>query len=272
MKKWFIPLLIFAMLTEPAAVSAEENNEGTVIVVDDWGAEQSAVSDTYDVDPFIPMTMDKAVFDYDDRITVYEPSVYPFSAIALLEVTAECGDTWTASGFMVGPDRLLTGAHCLVCPKHSSWARYINFYFGFKGYGNYRYCYSGRWTAWAGNLFSDRQYTTLNDYGCVKFYENVGDIVGWFGSHWDMSDSSVESERLYVAGYRDGILRYDSGWVRAQDKDHLAYTIDAVAGNSGGPIYTSDYYAVGIHISENSTSNGGYRLTSTVKNYLDGLY
>ena len=75
MKKWFIPLLIFAMLTEPAAVSAEENNEGTVIIVDDWGAEQSAVSDTYDVDPFIPMTMDKAVFGYDDRITVYEPSV-----------------------------------------------------------------------------------------------------------------------------------------------------------------------------------------------------
>ena len=264
-------LLMLGMTVVPAW--AAEDNEGTVIVVDDWSAvsEPEADDEPYESDPFIPEEADKTVFGSDNRITVYQPSSYPFSAIAYMEVTGECGDTWTCTGFMVGKDRLLTAAHCLVCTKHSAWAKYINFYFGFKNYKNYLYCYRGAWTAWAGDLFSDRKYSINNDFGCVKFRQNVGDTVGWFGTWWDLPDNDVESKYMYVAGYRNGILRYDYGWVDAMDRSHLSYTMDTEPGNSGGPIFTTDYYAVGINIAGSDNKNSGFRLTREVMDRLNGL-
>ena len=271
MRRWLLLALALTLLIGTNAALAEERNEGTVIVVDDWGAAEDAVSELVEVEPFVPDSMDRAVFGYDGRITVANPSVYPFSAIAYMEMTGACGDTWTGTGFMVSRDRMLTAGHCLRCATHSAWAKTIDFYFGYKNRKNCLYQYIGQWTGWAGNLFEDRQYSTLNDFGCIKLYKNVGDTVGWLGTYWDMPDYSVESSYLYVAGYRDGMLRYDSGMVRAQDATHLTYNIDAVAGNSGGPIFTSDNYAVGIHIAENDAFNIGYRLTTNVKNHMDGL-
>lgn len=281
MKKWFVISLTMAMLSVPAVVFADESsqsNEGTVIVVDVWDAEES---DIHEEEPFIPGDIDKAalapedvnksIIGTDDRVMVNDPYSYPFSAIALMNVTAKCGDSWSSTAFMVGPDRLITASHCLVCNEHSSWAECIDFYFGFNNYSDYRYHYGGKWTAYAGNIYDDHEYSIVNDFGVIKLYDNVGDIVGWFGTYWGMSDSSIESELLYEAGYRDGRIGYDLGFVKVLDNDHVYYTLDTVPGYSGGPIFTADNYAVGVNIAERDIDNIGFRLSNKVKNYLDSL-
>lgn len=280
MKKWIVPALLLALLVAlfaPAALSeeAEESNEGEVIVIDDldelddFGEDEDGENDAPEADedcqPFIPEQVDRAIFGPDNRIRVYEPSVYPFSTIAYMEVRGSCNCSWTGTGFMIGRDRLLTAAHCLVCPRHSKWAKYIDFYFGYKGRKNYLYRYSGHWTARVGNMFRNHTYTTASDYGCVKFDKNVGSTTGWLGTWYGMSNARLESTGYVVAGYRGGALTYDTGYAKKIDGNLMGFTMDTLPGNSGGPVFTGDHYAVGIIIAQSAYRNTAHRLTSSVK-------
>ncbi len=267
-----LAILMACVFLLPSLSFAEiENGEGIVTVVDHSPEEILADALGEDCQPSVPEGMEKTVFEIDDRITVTKTSAFPYCAVAYMVVKGECGCEWFCTGFMVNRDRLLTAAHCLVCTDHSKWAKNITFYFGYKNRRTYVYKYTGGWSAYVGNVFRGKEYTTENDYGCIRFAKNVGDRVGWFGTHWNMSDGDIASTRLYVAGYRDGELKYDSGYVDETEKQYIRYRMDTVPGESGGPIFTGDYYAVGIHISGGTSSNVGYRLIQTVKSDLDGL-
>lgn len=273
MKKILSFLLTMLMLLGAFSYTAlaEEPGQGEVILFDIDEESAAELMEETNEEPFIPETVEKTVFGKDDRVRIYDTSKYPYSAIAYMEVQGECGDTWTGSGFMVNKDRLLTAAHCLVCTKHGKWAKGITFYFGYKSHKNYLYRYNGRWTAWAGNVFSNKKYSTSGDFGCIKLSKNVGDVTGWLGSRWALTDSTVASTYCYYAGYRDGVLRYDSGLPWVLSSEHIAYNMDIQPGNSGGPIFDANYYAIGIIIAENSQYNTGYRLTTNVKTKLDNL-
>lgn len=263
-------LLALTILTAFAAVSLAENptptGEGTVIVSDK--PIEEVVGQEGKAEPFVPDGTDKTVFYDDGRITVADTSAYPYSAIAYMVCWGDCECDWTGTGFMVGSDQLLTAAHCLICPTHGKWAKRIDFYFGFRNSRNYKLKYSGSWSALVGNGFDNHEYSVHGDYGCVKLRERIGDQVGWFGTWRDLSDTQLASQYVYVAGYKDGELKYDSGTVSPSTWEHMAYKIDTLPGTSGCPIFTSDYFAIGINIAENSQTNLGYRLSQTV---MDGF-
>ncbi|MCQ2457313.1 MAG: trypsin-like peptidase domain-containing protein [Clostridia bacterium] len=259
-----LSLILFIL---PFAGSAEEaeDNSGEVIIMDEQTL-TGEMSPGTEVQPFIPedVEQDRTIFGYDDRVTVKNPKNYPFSAIAYMEVHAGCGCKWTGSGFMVGEDRLMTAAHCLVCSDHSEWADQITFYFGYKSKNNYACKYNSRWTAYVGNTFPNRSYTADYDYGCVKLEKKkVGNTVGWFGMRWNDSLSTLTDTYVYVAGYRDG-LKYDTGYINDADRNKLYYTMDTLPGTSGGPIFDSDDYAIGINIAQNDSYNTGYRINDDV--------
>ena len=267
-------LLASMLFTVPAfaETETEEDNTGEVFIVEDDGAETADLPEIAETEAFVPEGIEKAVFGKDDRIVV-NPTKYPYSAIGMIYAKGKCGCSWQGSGFMVSKNIMLTAAHCLVCTDHSSWAKELTVYFGYKNKRNYTYKYNGKWTAWAGNLFMDKKYTTPNDWGIIKFGKNVGDKTGWFGTKVGLTKEHFEDVHLYyVAGYRDEVLRMAAGLdVRKSDDGFLAYQIDAVAGNSGGPVFDYDNYAVGIHIAEKMLSNVGYPLNSTIKKKWDEM-
>lgn len=229
-----------------------------------------------DLTPYFPVYeddgVDREVFDMGDaRVTVENTDEYPYSAIAMMDVHCTCGCDSSGTAFLVGPDRLLTAAHCLVCTDHSAWADAITFYFGYKSDWDYLYKYDGRWTAYAGNLFKKGEYDIDYDYGCLKLEERVGDVVGWFGYRYGEPDRTFKNQYLYIAGYRDGILKYDGGYASPLGRQHIKYWMDMQPGNSGGPVYTPDYHALAINIAENNEYNIGYRLQDYVIEELDKL-
>ena len=260
--EWEIPPMDEADLKILDEGKSAEGNEGTVEILDPADLE-NLLDEESSEEPWIPEDAEKAVFGADNRITVRNPSAYPYRAIAYMSVYASCGHSWTGSGFMISKNCLATAAHCVVCPKCSKWAKSITFYFGYQNSKNTYYTYNGSWYAWAGDLFPGKQYRINADYAIIRLNSDVGNRTGWFGIKWNANPSG---KKLYVAGYKGGVLRYASGTAALNGSNHLKYTIDAVAGNSGGPVYDASYYTYGIHIAENSVYNTAYRMNTYVNN------
>ena len=274
MKRLTALFLCISLLLVSLPVLAEDqepeegDGSGTIHFFEDSEPAADQLASIPPCEPFVPEGVEKGIIGTDNRVTVSNPAQWPYSAIAMLDVVGECGDKWQGTGFLVGDTGLfLTAAHCLVCTKHAKWAKNIKFCFGYKSSKNIYYKYTGRWDAWAGNIFSGREYSIQKDYAVVKIDKKVPKKVGYFGAYWADSDAAIQNYYSYVAGYRDGKLRYDSGFLQVLDSDHVQFMMDEVGGNSGGPIYTSDGYAIGIIIAETQDRYGtvlhniGYRLT-----------
>jgi V8-like Glu-specific endopeptidase len=267
MKK-LLSLLLAALLLMPVlsfAETREQGGEGEVLFIDELPADADISSEIPDTnEPFIPEGLDRTIIGADNRVTVTNPASYPFSAIGYMHVTAECGCRWSGTGFMVTKNTMMTAAHCLICTKHNQWADKITVYFGYKNSGNYLYCYNSAWTAYVGTRFPDG-YTDVNDWGYVTFKNsNVGDRTGWLGMDFLTDDELNKLEFYYIAGYRDEKLKYDLGMISPYDATRMMILGDTQPGNSGGPIFDSNNYAVGIIVSETVDENFGTRLTNSI--------
>lgn len=266
----FLAMAVFLLVSVGFAGNAyceEGEGKGKIHFIEDYENDEDNEYNIPACEPYAPAGLDKAVIGNDDRIHVWNTSQWPYSAIALMEVEGECGHIWQSTGFLVGDTGLfLSAAHCLVCPMDSQWAKSIQFCFGYKNSKNIYYRYTGDWDAWVGNTFVNKEYSIEKDYAVLKIDKTVPLKVGWFGAYWGESDEKIEKYHAYVAGYRDEKLRYDSGYLTVMDADHVKFLMDEVSGNSGGPIYTSDGYAIGIIIAETKDVdhtplfNVGYRL------------
>lgn len=222
--------------------------------------------------PFIPDTLDKAVFGYDDRTTISKPGEYPYSAVAYIEVRGKCGCDWTCSGFMISKNAMATAAHCLVCEEHNQWVDCMTMYFGYKNEKNYTYRYTDPATYWHSSSYQNGNYPVTEDYAYLKLQKNVGDKVGWFGVRH--STAPAYAENFIISGYRWGVLKSSYGSITPDGDKLYRYTIDTEPGYSGCPVYDSEYYAVGINICHNSSANYARRFTSDVVSdmYANGIF
>ena len=274
----FVTLMLLIFGSASVAIAAEETapdddeldeQTGEVISVLDSSLQEYAdanassgiedvISEEAEGEPFIPDNFQKAIFGEDDRVRVKNTGKYPYSAIAYMKMRYGCGCQATGSGFMIGKRFLMTAAHCLVCEEHRKPISKVTFYFGYKGKGDYLYKYNGGFSYWYGTSFPGG-YTAENmnwDYGYVKFEKKVGNKTGWFGTQWGLDDGQIAGEVYKLAGYRDKKLRYDYGATYPINDYLMGISADAVAGNSGCPVFTNQYYAVGIYIAEGFYMDG----------------
>ena len=223
-----------------------------------YGASTDKATDSQSFKP-------QKIIGKDDRVTVSNSYEYPYSAIAFMRAHASCGCTWAGSGFMVMPDVLLTAAHCVYCDEHKQPADKMEFYFGYEPDNSYAYAYTGPAECWYGTSFPGG-YTRENmehDWAVVRFDEFVGYETGFFGMKV-MSDKEFNGATLRVAGYRDGLLKYDTNRAEVDSKTTVKLYADTVQGNSGGPVYEGTT-ASAINIASNDSGyNIGGRITGEV--------
>ncbi len=215
--------------------------------------------------PYIPESLSpsggalsSAVIGLDERETISQTAVYPYSAIGYMSCHADCGCHWTGSCFMVGAKCAVTAAHCMVCTTHGNTLDRLEIFFGFQPSGKSLCHYTKGTVYWYGTDFMQQdgsyQYTWENslwDYAYIRLEEDVGSRTGWFGiSSQVASGVSNKSEQSYwVTGYRDGIMKSARAQLELYDPLMFRYDADTEPGNSGCPVYSSDYYAVGINVS-----------------------
>ena len=253
----------------------EDGSEGTISFVDpaELALLEGPLEDPERMDGFFPEIVEKHIIGKDSRKTIKSANKYPYSAIALLEITFPCKcRNMVGTAFMIGKKKVLTAAHCLICQKHNKWAKRIVLNFGYrKGKGSV-YRYTGGWEAHCGTGFpGGYQGHDANDWAVIKLDKNVGDRTGWFG-YWCLSDSQINNYKFYITGYRSNKMKRDKGSAKVLDSKRMWVNIDVLPGNSGSPVYRTykgGYYAVGIWTTywENG-KNSAVRLTNAIMKYV----
>lgn len=218
----------------------------------------------------------------NQRLTSY------YAQCGVIFVTWPDGTQTQGSCAVVGQNDILTAGHVVYNPNRGGWATDFNFYFG-ADYNNitdtfdsFSFSYSltsgFRWNvvAWPDQLYQDSDNTTvLNseaqyDIALIGVSKPIGDILGWFGIAWDRNYTQSVIQVGYPAN-SPGMMSSSITVTKNSYYDIYESSQDLMGpGSSGGPIFTSDGFIIGIKSSSDSTSSTwadvGFVSTSLIKN------
>ena len=222
------------------------------------------------------ITVPNLIIHGDDRTAVEQPDIYPYSAVAYMDVICECGCGWECSGTAVeNSHTILTAAHSVYCSEHSSSAESIVFYFGYHNYRQNLYRYDGKWSFTSGTTFPAHEYSFVNDWAVIRLDEELDSRIIPLPPAAGTGPQAAGAPPFYrILGYSGGKLYADSGPLTIMDDTHFEYAMDQDTGASGGPILTESGPGVGIIIGHREEDDGtkmnvGYRLTPEI---LDAIH
>lgn len=218
----------------------------------------------------------EAIIGTDDRRRISDTSILPYQRICMLEFLSPNGTGMIGTGWFIGPRTVVTAGHCIYCRD----SRY--------GIGPMRKpykVYAGRnldqvaGEASVVDMATTRQWLDNGleayDFGVVYIDSPLGadDQLGSFDL--GIVDEGSTGMLVSVVGYPGDLQRglYGSMWgdtnrIESVTPDRLAYLVDTMGGNSGGPVIYSDgkgtIMAVGIHNYGDTGKNFATRINQAV--------
>ena len=202
-------------------------------------------------------------------------NVYPYTAVLAMRMGWENSsgviEWYYGTGFLEGYDVVATAGHNMW-DDQLGWVDDCRFYVRQNGssYSPTNYYYPKNWTC-ATNYTSDLD--TNYDWCAITLLDNLGASNGWFGKGW--SSENINGKSVTISGYPGtaGIQYTDSGTTSNSTTHKVCYDINTLPGNSGSPVYTSDYIVWAIHTTSYSSSyNRGNRITEWLYTILQNKY
>jgi glutamyl endopeptidase len=207
----------------------------------------------------------QSVLGPDDREHVGDTTVFPYSAIAYIELQGEQGEVLgSCTGTFIGPDSVLTAAHCLWDAGIQDWLpAHIRVAPGkdgdFEPFGSE---FAADW--WVPDGYTPNGASDW-DWGVLKLPDNLlSSDTGWLAisvaSTGELQDTAFDPTIVgYPADKPEGTMwgMQRPGFI-AVEAFHLFYDLDTSAGESGAAIWSGAegaflHRVVGIH------TNGGDR-------------
>ena len=203
----------------------------------------------------------------DDRFRIYNPNTEPYCATGFIlsrfrrlnQQTLVVEEFSTiGTGFMLGPNLLVTAAH-VICGNYTTgvyddgnpyadWAHEIYFYPAMNGFGNAPYgaiaisevsIHKNYYTSFSGN----------NDWAACLTSTEIGNTVGWYSKAAQYYETNGSIYSYGYPGDKNREMWQTNGNFIGSD-DYIYYTnLDIVGGQSGSPLFADtnlDYLSIGI--------------------------
>lgn len=215
----------------------------------------------------------------DERVRIADTRVFPYCAIASLEIIAADGSTWVGTGWFISPRTVITAGHCVFVhsqdrPQSRGWVKKITVRPGRDGNAEpFQGAVSERFISVDGWI---HQADPRVDYGAIFLPVPLGARVGQIGFA-AATDRELREAELTLCGYPADKLDEETGtqWRdrrRAVDVSptNVYYDMDTAGGQSGAPLLRTDangVTAVAIHAYGTGGSvrnNSATRITAEV--------
>lgn len=219
---------------------------------------------------FIPTNIIQpfTIIGNDDRTQVTNTTIYPYTAICYIEITWQDNTTSKGTAFMYWKNIAITAGHAVYDSSKGGYAKSIKVYPGRNGSSSpYDFAYASiLWTSvgWADSSNAD------NDWGVIKLADDIGELTGYFGAKWQ--SASYDETDVTISGYPIAKSQQQwkaSGKIENSTTYRLYYDIDMTSGQSGSPVYNSNYQAIAINSREYTTENSGTRITENMFNFFN---
>ncbi len=218
----------------------------------------------------------------DNRHRVADTEIAPYSAVCCIEVKFP-GDpnVFSTTAWMIGPDIAITAAHNIYQPNFGGWVDSVEIIPGKDGNGWFDSPYGScdvvsvhtSMECLEDIIIYGMEYTfdsarPLNDWAILVLEDSLGEETGWFGFGW--TNRYFSGTTVTITGYPEdtentsylGHQYTMTDLITSTTETALIYNaIDVSGGQSGSPIYTSDYVSYGIHSGGSSFRNIGSRIT-----------
>ena len=217
-------------------------------------------------------SLSEVIIGTDDRVRISPTTSFPWRAICSLRITAQNGNRFIGTGWLVAPRTVITAGHCVYMHDQGGWPKSIEVIPGLndaaRPYGSYVGTSFRSVSGWVND--KKREY----DYGCIILptTSRPGDKTGVFG--FAVKDNPyLLSAYLNLSGY-PGDKGGNQQWFMARKAKSVAprviyYEIDTMGGQSGSPVWVkvgNARYAVGIHTNGLVSGNSATRIVQPVFN------
>ncbi|THU31951.1 serine protease [Niastella caeni] len=219
-------------------------------------------------------SLSEVIIGTDERVRITPTTGFPWRAICSLKITAQNGQRFIGTGFLIAPRTVITAGHCVYMHAQGGWARSIEVIPGLdetqRPFGSYVGTSFRSVTGWVSS--KKREY----DYGCIILprASRPGDRTGVFG--FSVKDNNyLLNAYLNLSGY-PGDKGGNQQWFMVRKAKSVAprviyYEIDTMGGQSGSPVWVkvgNTRSVVGIHTNGLITGNSATRIVTPVFNNL----
>ncbi len=235
------------------------------------------------IEPYDPYLTNNGINKYKLSPTAYssgytrvnDTSEFPYRVTCRITVDVY-GVQRGGTVFLVGPNILLTAAHCVMNQEDNDnlFANWI----AYPGYNNGTY--KGISSGWSRIYYSPNWkngHANQDDWCLCILNNSIGSQVGWYGSMSYGSSSDMKNLEVKALGYPESpghteYQMFSTGTLSNISSGKFDMSAPISEGMSGGPISrTSDYYAVGIikgYYTFRPETSIGVRITEDIINLI----
>lgn len=205
---------------------------------------------------------------------------FPYSATCRIEAINSKGSKCYGTAALVGANLALTSAHCVFDHNDNNYV-YRNWTV-YPGYNNGSYI--GGKTGWDKVYYSKdwaETHDTGKDWAICVLQANLGNSAGYYEAVTYGSNSELVGTSVTLLGYPgdtdygytyDARYQYKStGSIKSTNNTYFTYSSYSCDGFSGGPVFRSDNYIVGVNHGHVGSNSYGTRVTQEMVNLIRSL-